>query len=119
MLLINVGTNDLRSGELNADQTFRNLKFLWLAGRYDGFKVVAFTVHSVPCSAVCEAERVKLNNLIRSNPQLYDALVPLDTLFPSNVEPGMFIDRIHFDKAGNERVLRNVEPILIKVATTD
>lgn len=116
VFLINGGTNDIRAGLPNpVSNTYANLQYLWGLARQDGFKVVAFTVHSVytvtPC-ATCEADRLALNALIRSDPSLYDALIPMDQIFPDINDATLLYDKVHFTPEGNAKVAMAVEAVL-------
>jgi len=84
----------------NRDSSFiyDNLKQLWQLARADGFKVAAFTTTRgggwTPENGMYQQWEL-VNNLILSDPTLYDALCRPDVLFPAPVDPLYFMDGIH------------------------
>lgn len=100
------GTNDVRRG-IPLDESWATLRALWARARADGFKVIASTVG--PCTeADWEQRRRELNALIRSRPDLYDALLPLDAMFPDAQDSRLLFDTLHFSPQGNSMVLDSV-----------
>lgn len=105
------GTNDLYAGTATAT-IFASLQAQWAAARADGFKVIAFTVAprgdvngvggaATTWTAGMETERNALNALIIADSANYDALIRVDTLFPTPSDTTYFqADRLHLNQAG-------------------
>lgn len=86
------GGNDLADGVGSAN-VYQYLKNEWEAARLDGYKVVAFEVTPrydfSAYSPAIETERQTLNALIRSDPTLYDYLVPA-SIMPSAASTNIY-----------------------------
>ncbi len=95
------GINDILAGT-SAENVYRNLKLIWLLGRNDGMKVIAFTI-ATPLSLNVE-EILKLNRLIRSDQSLYDCLIETD-----NLDSKYFlIDMIHLTRKGSNIISKRI-----------
>ena len=116
VFFINGGTNDIIRQTATPAEAYVNLKYLWATARSDGFKVIAFTIHSVthrtvPC-ATCTADMAELNRLILSDSSLYDRVIRMDQLFPDMHDTAVLYDKLHFTVAGNARVADAVLAVL-------
>lgn len=96
------GTNDIQVLQHDPITIYNDLKRLWLKGRLDGFKVVAFTLlWRGDLNSNEENVRQQLNKLILTDPSLYDYVVRADLIL--NQAPKYFRDTIlvHPNQAGN------------------
>ena len=110
VLFFCAGTNDLLATSLSAEEILANLKKEWTQAHIDGFKVVAFTMHS--SSHNNEKVRLELNALIRANSLAYDEIIELDKLFPDIDDKSLLIDGVHFTSAGNALVANEAAKVL-------
>jgi peptidoglycan hydrolase-like protein with peptidoglycan-binding domain len=114
------GTNDLAGSNDTPETIYANLKKLWASARADGFKVVAFTVK--PFGAINgtprDADRVKLNQLIQSDPSLYDYVVRADLVLPNWKNLTYFsTDGTHLTEGGNKKIMIEVATVLSGTTT--
>lgn len=119
VLFIDGGTNDIRYREgITPEGIYQNLKTLWANGRSQGFKVIAFTVHSSDIERPWpegEILRRRLNDMIRSDPSLYDSLIEFDKLFPNVDNERLLVDHVHFAVEGNAKVAEAAIAALRKI----
>lgn len=103
-LVLMAGVNDLYS--YGGATVYESLKSIWALGRARGFKVCAATLADSnfltgfdPPSI--RGELTKLNFLIRQDPSLYDALLPVDLWFPDATDSTLFNpDQLHMSATG-------------------
>lgn len=114
---IYAGTNDIAQSK-SAVEMYQEIKKVWSAAREDGFKVVAFTVHPLSLShpgidQTKEAERIAFNDLVSSDPSLYDYLVRPDVLFDDPNDLTYYnSDGIHFNNGGREKLAEEVANVV-------
>lgn len=104
-LILMAGVNDLYSK--GASHVYQSLKTIWALGRARGFRVCAATLADSrflsgfdPASQ--RGELAKLNFLIRQDPSLYDALLPVNEWFPDATDLNLFSpDQLHMSPAGS------------------
>ena len=96
-LMVWLGLNDIWRGE-SAESVFGSLSNIWRTARYDGFRVVAFTLtDSVNVKSESEPERRKLNRLIRTAAGQWDYLVDTGLFLGDNsTRFGNTSDGAHF-----------------------
>ncbi|HZJ14595.1 MAG TPA: SGNH/GDSL hydrolase family protein [Chthoniobacteraceae bacterium] len=102
--IVLAGVNDLYS--TNSPEVYQSLKSIWAKARASGFRVCAVTLADSRFIASFDpvsrrSERLKLNDLIRQDPTLYDALLPFDRWLPNAQDPVYFeSDQLHFTLLG-------------------
>lgn len=108
------GTNDIGNGDSSAT-IYANLKTLWANAKTNGFNVVAFTVTPRSDYTVGngrETTRLALNNLILSDPTLYDYLVRPDVYFPTSSNTTYYSDGIHLTATANLALAKQIGSLL-------
>jgi hypothetical protein len=100
-----VGTNDAFYSATTSQNVYDSLKLYWSSCKAYGYKVIAYTMAdftgSAGATAAVLAKKDTINNLILSDPSLYDYLVRLDLLLPDASNTTYFSgDNLHFTQVG-------------------
>lgn len=96
---------------VSAATIYSNLKTLWKLARQDGYKVVAFAVMRVGSFTYYNGQMqllTQLNDLILSDPSLYDYLVRADLVLPDPIDQTYFSDGTHPNEVGMQVFARAV-----------
>ncbi len=102
------GGNDISDGVTPA-VVYGYLKSLWASSRADGYHVMALTVLPRTAWGSASAGAVTaLNNLILSDPSLYDDVVRVDLVLTNPADTTMFYDGTHPTMAGAQLVAQAV-----------
>lgn len=112
------GGNDIADGTSVAT-IYQYLKNLWQAARLDGYKVVA--VHVTPRNdftlyqATNAVAVVALNQLIDSDPSLYDFKVAADVVMSTTSDTNLFYDGTHPTVAGANVIARTIDETIFGI----
>jgi len=111
---INNVTWNTTESESNAWLIYADLKRIWGAARYDGYKVVAFTLTRYNRWTPFQFTiRDQVNELILSDTSLYDILIRADLLLPDPNDIDLICDGIHPTDEGSRQIaelIANVWP---------
>lgn len=119
LLFIWVGINDISTGTA-ASTLYTNIKSYWATARADGFTIVAFTLAPGILSSAQETERQTFNELVRSDPSLYDFLIEPDAAFLSNLVSTYFqagTDKAHLNAYGNQLLAAEINRVVFQSTT--
>lgn len=110
-LSILAGINDLIIGGKNSTNIYDDLKTYWALARDDNFIVIAWTLtpaNSTWLDSTKQSNWTDLNKLIRSDPSLYDYLIPADKILTNASDTNYYIDGLHPNAAGHMKLARGV-----------
>lgn len=111
-LFVLIGINDLTVASPDAIAIYNSLSSYATTAKNDGFKVVVFTTfYRQDFTILQEKARIDFNEYIKSNSNLFFAIIDTESLFPPSKNDLFYYDVVHLRSSGNRLIADFVNKI--------